>query len=104
MGDDFGVGLAAELDALGFEFGAQLAVKFSMMPLCTTAIRPVASVCGWALRSLGAPWVAHRVCPIPVVPLTVRPASSLSRFSIRPAFLATCNVPSRSMTATPAES
>src|SRR6476660_9173729 len=77
---------------------------FSMMPLWTTAIRPLRSVCGWALRSLGAPWVAHRVCPIPVVPLTGRPASSFSRFSIRPAFLATCNVPKPSMTAIPAES
>ena len=39
-----------------------------MMPLWTTATRPDASVCGWALRSFGAPCVAHRVCPMPVVP------------------------------------
>ena len=37
------------------------AAKFSMMPLCTTATAPVQSVCGWALRSVGGPWVAHRV-------------------------------------------
>ena len=27
----------------------------------------VARACGWALTSLGAPWVAQRVCPMPVV-------------------------------------
>ena len=41
--------------------------KFSMMPLCTTATRPCWPRCGWALTSLGAPWVAQRVCPMPVV-------------------------------------
>ena len=35
--------------------------KFSMMPLCTTAMRPSQLVCGWALASLGRPWVAQRV-------------------------------------------
>ena len=83
---------------------ARSSAKFSMMPLCTTAMRPVASVCGCALRSFGAPWVAQRVWPMPVVPVIVRLASSLSRFSIRPAFLATCSVPSGPTTATPAES
>ena len=39
-----------------------------MMPLCTTATRPVQSVCGWAFSSLGRPWVAHLVCPMPTVP------------------------------------
>ena len=29
-------------------------------------------MCGWALRSFGAPWVAHRVWPMPVVPAIVR--------------------------------
>ena len=43
-----------------------------MIPLWTTAIRPEASVCGWALRSFGAPWVAQRVWPMPVVPVIVR--------------------------------
>ena len=38
-----------------------------MMPLCTSATRPCRPGCGWALTSLGAPWVAHRVCPMPVV-------------------------------------
>ncbi len=43
-------------------------LKFSMMPLWITATLPVQSRCGWALRSFGAPWVAQRVCPMPVVP------------------------------------
>ena len=37
--------------------------KFSMMPLWTMATRPEA--CGWALVSLGWPWVAQRVWPMP---------------------------------------
>ena len=37
-----------------------------MMPLWTTATRSVA--CGWALFSVGLPWVAQRVCPMPVWP------------------------------------
>jgi hypothetical protein len=40
--------------------------KFSMMPLCTTASRSVA--CGCALFSVGRPWVAQRVWPMPMVP------------------------------------
>ena len=42
--------------------------KFSMMPLWTTASRLVA--CGWALVSLGRPWVAQRVWPMPIVPVS----------------------------------
>ncbi len=38
-----------------------------MIPLCTTATRPFWPRWGWALVSLGAPWVAQRVCPMPVV-------------------------------------
>ena len=38
-----------------------------MMPLCTTATRPVRPRWGWAFSSLGAPWVAQRVWPMPVV-------------------------------------
>ena len=50
---------------------------FSMIPLCTTAICPVQSTCGCALRSLGAPWVAQRVCAIPQEPVTgSRPRAS----------------------------
>ena len=45
---------------------ARSGAKFSMMPLWMTATVPVQSTCGWALRSLGAPWVAQRVWPMPV--------------------------------------
>ena len=36
-----------------------------MMPLRTIWKRPLSSACGWALLSVTAPWVAHRVCPMP---------------------------------------
>ena len=49
-----------------------------MIPLWTTAIRPVQSVCGWAFTSLGAPWVAQRVCPIPRVPFMERVSGRLA--------------------------
>jgi hypothetical protein len=39
-----------------------------MMPLCTSAIRRLPSQCGWLFRSVLAPCVAHRVCPIPITP------------------------------------
>ena len=41
-------------------------LKFSMMPLCTTASFSVA--CGCALFSVGRPCVAQRVWPMPIVP------------------------------------
>ena len=82
-----------------------------MMPLWMTATRPSAERCGWALRSVGPPWVAHLVCPIPVVPVAspwsvpaaARSATAFSRLDSLPADLqATMSMPS--MTATPAES
>ena len=39
-----------------------------MMPLCTTASFPLAW--GWALFSVGRPWVAQRVWPMPTEPLS----------------------------------
>ncbi len=36
-----------------------------MMPLWTRATRP--ALCGWALGVVGAPWVAQRVWPMPMV-------------------------------------
>ncbi len=45
---------------------ARSSAWFSMMPLCTTETRAVP--CGCALPSVGAPCVAQRVWPIPVVP------------------------------------
>ena len=56
--------------------------KFSMMPLWTTPTRSV--TCGWALFSVGLPWVAQRVWPMPTVPGRGERSSSASRFSILP--------------------
>ncbi len=44
--------------------------KFSTMPLCTTTVRPLWLMCGCALRELGTPCVAQRVCPMPMRPLS----------------------------------
>ncbi len=66
---------------------ARSAAKFSMMPLWTTATRPALSRCGWALASVGAPWVAQRVWPMPVVAggqRAARPAPSPGWPACRP--------------------
>ena len=71
---------------------ARRMAKFSMIPLWTTANLPAASRCGWALRSVGLPWVAHRVWPTPVPPTSAAgsvSASASSRFASRPARLRT---------------
>ena len=44
------------------------AAKFSMIPLWMRASRPSSPRCGCALRSVGPPWVAQRVWPMPVPP------------------------------------
>ena len=83
---------------------ARRSSKFSMMPLCTTATRRPWPRCGWALRSLGAPWVAHRVCPMPiVVPGSGSSEITFSRFASLPARLRHSMRPA-STRATPAES
>ena len=83
---------------------ARRAAKFSMMPLWTTAMRPVWSRCGCALRSLGAPCVAQRVWPMPVWATgSGLASSSASRLTSLPAFLADTIVPSWT-SATPPES
>jgi hypothetical protein len=46
---------------------ARSSAWFSMMPLCTTATLSREAI-GCALRSLGAPCVAQRVCAMPVMP------------------------------------
>ncbi len=75
-----------------------------MMPLWMTATVPVQSTWGWALRSLGAPWVAQRVWPMPVVAGAIGlSSSSASRLPSLPAFFAVASFPSASI-ATPAES
>ena len=47
-----------------FSSSSRSSRKFSMMPLCTTASFSVA--CGCALFSVGLPWVAQRVWPMPI--------------------------------------
>ncbi len=56
--------------------------KFSMMPLWTTTTRPARW--GWALRSVGAPWVAQRVWPMPVTPGAGLSRSTASRLRSLP--------------------
>ncbi len=54
-----------------------------MMPLCTTAMRSVA--CGCALLSVGLPWVAQRVWPMPIVPLSgalAQPAFQVAQLAL----------------------
>ncbi len=57
-------------------------LKFSMIPLWTSATGP--AMCGWALPTVGAPWVAQRVWAIPTVPGSGSPASSRCRLSSLP--------------------
>ena len=85
---------------------ARSSAKFSMIPLCTSATRPAlfSPTCGWALTSFGAPWVAQRVCPTPVVDAgSGASAMAFSRFASLPAFFETASLAS-STTAIPAES
>ena len=86
---------------------ARSAAKFSMIPLCTTAILTAASLCGCALRSVGRPCVAQRVWPTPAWPLRVAASvasRAASRLASRPARRRTVRVPRPLTRATPAES
>ena len=72
-----------------------------MMPLWTMATS--SEKCGWALVSLGTPWVAQRVWPMPIVPSSgssLQPAFEIDQlaFGAAAAELAVLDV------ATPAES
>ena len=80
---------------------ARSSSAFSMMPLCTIAIGP--QTCGCAFTSLGSPCVAHRVCPMPGLPLN-RAGSPAARSATRPLVLCTRISPDRLSTASPAES
>ncbi len=77
--------------------------KFSMMPLCTTAIEPEQSRCGCAFFSLGAPCVAHRVWPMPTDPPIGCLATADSSIAILP-LARRISTPSSPSSATPAES
>src|SRR5207245_4708544 len=74
-----------------------------MIPLCTTAIASVQSWCGCALVSFGAPWVAQRVCAIPIDPLIGDASTAVSSITILPAALRVSR-PFPLSVATPAES
>ena len=78
--------------------------KFSMIPLWITVMFPVQSWWGWALRSLGRPCVAQRVCARPSAACGVRSTSAVWRFASLPAFFSTKSTPSSSTSAIPAES
>jgi hypothetical protein len=77
--------------------------EFSMIPLCTTAMWPLQSTCGCALHWVGAPWVAQRVCAMPVFPEMGDAASSSSSLEIFPAAFRVSR-PLPFITAIPAES
>lgn len=62
---------------------ARRSEALSKMPLWTTATLESASRCGWAFSSLGAPWVAQRVCAMPTLPLK-RAGTLASRSRTRP--------------------
>ena len=72
-----------------------------MIPLCTTTNGP--ERCGWAFSSLGRPWVAQRVWPMPRVPGTPAGPMAASSAAILPTLRRTAISPPSRM-ATPAES
>ena len=74
-----------------------------MMPFSTMEMRPLQSLCGWALATLGRPCVAQRVCPRPTTAadsLSAAAAISASRLPTE----RTTAMPSPSSRASPAES
>ena len=75
-----------------------------MMPLWMTVMAPVQSTCGWALRSLGRPWVAQRVCARPTAASGVASASAVRRLVSLPARFSTNSSPLGVTSAMPAES
>ena len=80
---------------------ARSSTWFSMMPLCT--IETSAVPCGCALPSVGAPCVAQRVWPMPVVPPSGRRSSTVPRWASLPSARRRSMCP-LTRVATPAES
>ena len=74
-----------------------------MIPLWTTTILPWQSWWGWAFSSLGRPWVAQRVWPIPKAPAMGSARRLSSRFLSLPTDRRR-NISQFCTTATPAES
>ena len=65
-----------------------------MMPLWTTQILPSVEQCGCELTSEGAPCVAQRVWPMPVVPTSRAPFAVCSASTARrPLVLEMANAP-----------
>jgi hypothetical protein len=100
MGDDLGVGVGVEDVALGLQLGLQLA---EILDDAVVDDRDPAVACGWALRSVGAPWVAQRVWPMPIVPASGSSQSRASRLFSLPSARRRSMWPSTSV-AMPAES
>ena len=75
-----------------------------MMPLCTTANNPPSLTWGWEFTSLGAPWVAHRVWPMPTVPGSSLPPWRMPSSTLKRPLDFTTWTPLSLYTATPAES
>ena len=65
-GGDLGIRLGRERSSPLAASSSRSALKFSMMPLWTTA--SLREACGWALVSVGLPCVAQRVWPMPIEP------------------------------------
>ena len=63
--EHFGVGLAGERVALFVEELLERGVVFDDAVVDQRDL-PASSVCGWALTSVGAPWVAQRVWAMPM--------------------------------------
>src|SRR3989304_6418906 len=74
-----------------------------MIPLCITAISFLQSIWGCAFSIVGVPWVAHRVCAIPIVAWILFPLSFFSSSAILPTAFSHRKVPF-SINATPEES
>src|SRR5664279_1333265 len=76
-----------------------------MIPLWTRAMLPPAqdATCGCALTSVGGPWVAHRLCPMPAAPVGLDSSKAAANSTSLPARLITVLRSARNR-ATPAES
>jgi hypothetical protein len=62
-----------------------------MIPLWTTATGP--DWCGWAFFTLGSPWVAQRVWPIPALPASGSWTRRSDRFTSLPSARRRSRVP-----------
>ena len=104
VGGDLGVGLGEQLVPGRLQLGAQRGEVLDDPVVHQRDPAGGARGAGGRCASLGAPWVAQRVCPMPVLDSgSGWSASALSRFAILPARFSEAIVPSWTR-ATPAES